>query len=150
MLLACCGFPWLMILKASWHFLHKDFFWVDAQEKAHAPIAAAKSIQLCPTLCNPWTAAHQTPLSMGFFRQEYWSGLPCPLPGDLPNPGIKPRPPALQADSLPSEPPGKLKNTGVGSPSIFQGIFPAQGSNPSLPNCRRILYWLSYQGSPNI
>ena len=43
----------------------------------------------------------------GFSRQEYWSGLPCPLPGDLPNPGIKPMSPALQADSLPSEPPGK-------------------------------------------
>jgi len=46
----------------------------------------------------------------GFFRQEYWSGLPCPPPGDLPNPGIKPRSPALQADSLPSEPPGKSKH----------------------------------------
>ena len=44
---------------------------------------------------------------MGFSREEYWSGLPCPLPGDLPNPGIEPRSPALQADSLPSEPPGK-------------------------------------------
>jgi len=48
--------------------------------------------------------AHQDPLSMEFSRQEYWSGLPCPPPGDLPNPGIKPRSPALQADSLPSEP----------------------------------------------
>ena len=47
-------------------------------------------------------------LSMGFPRQEYWSELPCPPPGDLPNSGIKPRSPALQADSLPSEPPGKL------------------------------------------
>ena len=46
-------------------------------------------------------------LSMGFSRQEYWSGLSCPPPGDLPNPGIEPRFPALQADSLPSEPPGK-------------------------------------------
>ena len=56
----------------------------------------------------PWTIAHQAPLSMGFSRQEYWSGLPCPPTGDLPDPGIEPRPPALQADSLPSEPPGKL------------------------------------------
>ena len=47
------------------------------------------------------------PLSMGFPRQEYWSGLPCPPPGDLPDPGVEPRSPALQADSLPSEPPGK-------------------------------------------
>ena len=50
------------------------------------------------------TVARQAPLSMGFFRQEYWSGLPFPSPGDLPNPGIKPGSPALQTDALPSEP----------------------------------------------
>jgi len=54
-----------------------------------------------------WTVVYQAPLSMAFSRQEYWSELPFPSPGDLPNPGIKPRSPALQADSLPSEPPGK-------------------------------------------
>ena len=63
--------------------------------------------KLCPTLVTPWTVAHQAPLSMGFSRQEYWSGLPFPPPGDLPNPGIKPRSPALQADSLPTELQGK-------------------------------------------
>ena len=52
---------------------------------------------------TPWTVAYQAPLSMGFSRQEYWSGLPFPSPGDLPNPGIEPRSPALQADALPSE-----------------------------------------------
>ena len=56
---------------------------------------------------TPWTVAHQAPLSMGFSRQEYWSGLPCPPLGDFPNPGIEPRSPALQSDSLPSEPLGK-------------------------------------------
>ena len=56
---------------------------------------------------TPWTVAYQAPLSMEFSRQGYWSGLPFPSPGDLPNPGIKPRSPALQADALPSEPPGK-------------------------------------------
>ena len=56
---------------------------------------------------TPWIVAHQAPLSMGFLRQEYWSGLPFPSPGDLPKPGIKPRSPQLQADSLPSEPQGK-------------------------------------------
>ena len=55
---------------------------------------------------TPWTVACQAPPSMGFSRQEYWSGLPFPSTGDLPNPGIEPRSPALQADSLPSEPPG--------------------------------------------
>ena len=56
---------------------------------------------------TPWTVAHQAPLSMAFSRQEYWSGFPFPSPGDLPNPGIEPRSPALQADTLTPEPPGK-------------------------------------------
>ena len=59
---------------------------------------------------TPWTVAHQVPLSLVFSRQEYWSGLPCPFPGDLPDPGIalkSPVAPALQADSLPTEPSGK-------------------------------------------
>ena len=60
---------------------------------------------------TPWTVAHKVPLPMGFSRQEYWSGLPCLPPRDLPNPGIKPRSPSLQADSLPSEPSGKPKKT---------------------------------------
>ena len=54
-----------------------------------------------------WTVAHQAPPSMGFSRQEYWSGSPFPSPGDLPDPGIKPKSPTLQADALTSEPPGK-------------------------------------------
>ena len=61
-------------------------------------------VQLCATLC---TAAYQAPLSMGFSRQEYWNGLPFPSPGYLPDPGIKPGSSTLQADALPSEPPGK-------------------------------------------
>ena len=56
--------------------------------------------------------------------QEYWSGLPCPPPRDLPNPGMEPRSPTLQAGSLPAEPPGKPKNTGVGCHALLQGIFP--------------------------
>ena len=56
---------------------------------------------------TPWTVAHHAALSMGFSRQEYWSGLPFPSPGDLPHLGMEPRSPALQADSLPFEPPGK-------------------------------------------
>ena len=60
------------------------------------------------TPCDPADCiANQAPLSREFFRQEYWSGLPCPSPGDLPDPGIKPESPKLQTDSLPSEPPGK-------------------------------------------
>ena len=65
-------------------------------------------IQSCLTLCDHMDCGpHQALLSMGFSRQEYWSGLPFPSPGDLPNPGIEPGSPALQADSLPSESPGE-------------------------------------------
>ena len=63
---------------------------------------------------TPWTVAHQAPLFMGFSRQEYWSGLPFPFPGDLPDPGIKPRSLSLQADSLLSEPSGKPQGTRIG------------------------------------
>ena len=95
-----------------------------------------------------------TPWTVALLRQEYWSGLPCPPPGTLLNPGIEPRSPALQADSLLSEPPGKPKNTGVGSLSLLQRIYPTQELNLSLTqelnqgllHCRRILYQLSYQG----
>ena len=61
--------------------------------------------QLCPTLCDPVDCSLPGTSSMGFSRQEYWSGLPLPSPGDLPNPGIEPGSPALRADALPSEPP---------------------------------------------
>ena len=60
---------------------------------------------------TPWTVAHQAPLSMEFSRQEYWSGLPFPSPGDLPDPGIEPRSPTLQADTSSTEPPGNPKGT---------------------------------------
>ena len=88
--------------------------------------------------------------SMEFSRPEHCSGQPFPSPRDLPKPGIEPRFPALQADSLPAEPPGKPKNTGVGSLFLLQEIFPSQGSNPGLPHCKQILYQLSQQGSPGI
>ena len=112
---------------------------------------------------------------MGFSRQEHWSGLPFPFPGDLPDLGIKPRSLALQADSFPpshqsesvscSIVPDSLrphglqsarvlcpwdspgKKTGMGAYSLFQGIFPIQGSNLGLLHCRHILHSLSCQGS---
>ena len=70
-----------------------------------------KSLSRVRLFATPWTVARQAPLSMGFSRPEYWSGLPCPPPGDLPNPGIKPTSLRLlhwQVDSLPLAPPGKL------------------------------------------
>ena len=115
------------------------------------PLSPGCAVLGCSVISNslppPWTIARQVPLSIGFSRQEYWSGLPCPPPGDLPNPGIKPRSPALQGDSLLSEPPGRPKNTGVGSLSLLQGIFLTQKLNRGLLHCRQILYQLSYQGS---
>ena len=80
---------------------------------------------------TPWTVAYQAPPSVGFSCQEYWSGLPFPSPGDLPNPGIEPGSPALQADALPSEPPGKLKNS-----CIFHR---SENSDKHKKNCKKVL-----------
>ena len=66
-----------------------------------------KSLSRVRLFATPWTVTHQAPPSMEFSRQEYWSGLPFSSPGDLPDPGIEPESPALQADALLSEPPGK-------------------------------------------
>ena len=65
-----------------------------------------KSLSCVRLFVTPWTVARQASLSMGFSKQEYWSGLPFPPPGDLPDPGIKLWSPALQADSLPTHPQG--------------------------------------------
>ena len=86
--------------------------------------------------------------SMEFSRPRYWSGSPFPSPGDLPNLGVEPRSPALRADSLPAETPGKPKNTGVGSLSLFQRIFPAQESNRGLLHCRQIFLPTNLPGKP--
>ena len=64
-------------------------------------------VKSCLTLATPWTVAHRAPLSKGFPRQEYWSGLPFPSPGDLPDPEIEPQSPALQTEALPSESAGR-------------------------------------------
>ena len=100
--------------------------------------------QSCPTRHDPMDYR-----PWGFSRQEWWSGLPCPPPGDLPNSEIKPRSPALQMDYLTSESSGKPMNTGVGSLSLLQGNFLTHELNQGLLPCRQTLYQLSYQGSPN-
>ena len=66
-----------------------------------------KSLSRVQLFAISWTVVYQASLSMGFSRQEYWTGVPFPSPGDPPDPGIEPRSPALQADTLPSEPPEK-------------------------------------------
>ena len=78
---------------------------------------------------------------MQFSRPEYWSGYPFPSPEDLPNPGVEPR--VKHVDSLPVDPAGKPKNTGVGRIFLLQGIFPMQQSNRSLLHHRQILYQLN-------
>ena len=78
-------------------------------------IQSESPVQLFATPC---TVAQQALLSMDFSRQKYWSGLPFPTPGDLADPGIEPRFPTLQVDSLPSEPPGKLFNSGIVANSL--------------------------------
>ena len=100
-------------------FLHMSFsehlYWMDILlgDILRGDLAAVVGVcvclvaQLCPTRATPWTVTCQAPLSMGFSRQEYWCGFPFLFPGDLPNPGIEPRSPALQADSLPTELQGK-------------------------------------------
>ena len=67
----------------------------------------AQLLQSCLTLCNPMDCIPQAPLSVEFSRHTYWSGLPCPPPGELPDPGIEPKSPVVQVDSLPTEPPRK-------------------------------------------
>ena len=119
------------------HFFHHDLesflafnHWKWSESENHSVM----SNSLWPHgLYSPWNSPGQN-TGVGSLS----------LPGDLPNPGIEPRSPILQADSLPSEPPGKPKNTGVGSLSVLQWIFLTEESNWGLLHCRWILYQLNY------
>ena len=91
-----------------------------------------------------WTVAPQAPLSMGILQARTLEWVATSSSSG----SSQPRPPALQADFLPSEPPEKPKNTGVGSLALLQGIFLTKELNQGLLHCRWILYQLSYQGSP--
>ena len=90
-----------MIEKVRWNVANA--LWATKREREKL----LSRVRLCAT---PWVVAYQAPTSMGFSRQEYWSGLLFPSPGYLPDPGIEPRSPALQTDALPSEPPGGVQN----------------------------------------
>ena len=98
-----------------------------------------KVAQSCPTLCNLMDYTVH-----GILQARILEWVAFPFSRDLPNPGIKPRSLALQVDSLPAEPQGKSKNSGVGSLAFLQQIFPTQESNQGLLHCRQILYQLSY------
>ena len=93
----------------------------------------------------PWTIE-----SMEFSRPEHWRGGPFPSPGNLPNPGIKPRSPEFQVDSLLAEPPGKPKNTGVGSLFLLQQIFLTQQSNWGLLPLQADSLPTELQGTPHL
>ena len=92
----------MLILEKQESYLSRPHFCL--QSGLRLVVQSLSHVQLFATA---WTVAHQTPLSMGFPRQEYWSGLIFSPPGDLSDPGIQPMTPALQANSLPTEPPGK-------------------------------------------
>ena len=93
-------------------------------------------------LCNPQAAARQAPLLLGILKVRILESVAMPFSRGSSQPREIPRSPAMQADSLPPEPPGKPKNTGVGSISLFQGIFLTQESNQGLLHCRQMLYQL--------
>ena len=98
--------------------------------------------QSCLTLCNPMDSSPPGPLSVGFSGQEYWSGLPCPPPGDLPNPGVEPRSLALQSHFLPPEPPrsSNRRESNDNTCSSLCSIRPETkqyGHLRPIPNCRR-------------
>ena len=122
----------------------------DTEIKPTSPVLAGrffttyhlgvKVTQLCLTLCNPMDyTVHE------ILQARILEGVAFPFSRGS---GIEPRPPKLQADSLPARPQGKPKNTGVGSLSLLPWIFPTQELNRGLLHCRQILYQLSYQGSP--
>ena len=125
------------------------FFTAEPPEKPfQIPCVYASSLSGVWFFVTPWTVALQASLSMGFSRQEYWSGLPWPTSGDLPNPGIESTSPSLWKDSLPSETPGKLKNTGdpgiePGSPAVQADSLPLScRGRPQVP-------WMVPNSSPS-
>ena len=92
------GRLWISLVTDSFSSLKCNVYFHESESEV---------AQLCPTLCDPWTVAHQAPPSMGFSRQEYWSGMPFPSLGDLPDPGIEPASPALAGGFLITDPSGK-------------------------------------------
>ena len=134
----------LYLLKGlNYHFSSKKKVWQRKEGRELGQCSEKRGlsgyiwkVKVKVTQYSPWNSP----------GQKYWNRYPFPSPGDLPNPGIEPRSPGLQAYSLPAEPQGKPENTGEGSLSLLQQIFPTQESNWGLLHCRQILYQLSYEG----
>ena len=97
------------------HFLLQEIFliFIYIVYKYSVQFSSVQSLSRVRLFVTPWTVAYEATPSMGFSRQKYWSGVPFPSAGDLPDPGMEPRSPALQADGLPSKPTGNRANMGV-------------------------------------
>ena len=128
-------------VKYSTHSSRRDT-WIPVL--SHTVLCCAKSLQSCLTLFNPVECSPPGSSVHGILQARVLEWVAMPSSRDFPNQGIEPRSPALQADSLPSEPPGKPKNTGAGIFSLLQGILPTQELNWGLLHCRWILYQLSH------
>ena len=110
-----------------------------------AMLCCAQQLSSVQLFATPWTVTRKASLSMGFSRQEYWRGLSCPPPGNPPDPGIKPRAPTLQVDSLPSEPPGKpLQMAHHWNPQISQFYLSCASINRKRE--KEIFCWLCISG----
>ena len=134
----CLTSSFRSLCKIGIYFLHtflSNFIYGDMKK--------VKVIQSCPALCDPVDYRIH-----GLLQARILERVAFPFSRDLPNPGIEPRSPALQVDSLPAEPQGKHKYIGVGSLSLLLRIFLTQELNRGLLHCRWMLYQLSYQGSP--
>ena len=133
--------PWMPVVSHVAYFLHRRDLKIIYLSHTYYYVKV-KVAQSCPTLCNPMDYIVHVILQARILE---WVAFP--FSGDLPNSGIELRSPALQVDSLTAEPQEKPKNTGVGSLSLIQRIFPTQESNWAFLYCRWILYQLSYEGS---
>ena len=136
----CLTSSFRSLCKIGIYFLHtflSNFIYGDMKK--------VKVIQSCPALCDPVDYRIH-----GLLQARILERVAFPFSRDLPNPGIEPRSPALQVDSLPAEPQGKHKYIGVGSLSLLLRIFLTQELNRGLLHCRWMLYQLSYQGSPHM
>ena len=144
--LACCS-PWVA---KSWTHLATEKQQQKNDSRYCAILQYYSRAQSCWLFATAWTVAHQTPLSMGFFRQEYWSGLPFPSPRDLPNSGIEPKFPlslALQADSLATKPLSNFQYwSGLPFPSPED--LPNPGIKPWSPTSQADSLLFELQGSP--
>ena len=113
---------------------------MELENGTNCPMCPQAESESCSVVSDSWHPTHGLYSTVnGILQARILQWVAFPSPGDLPKAGIEPRSPSLQEDSLPAEPLGKPKNTGVGSLSLLQRILPTQGSNLGLPHCRRIL-----------